>query len=197
MTQYNTLNVKLSNLQLNKLKSDIKNNTEVNLKTSSNVADDSNDENNFLHKLLLINTQVSKHRKANTQVSKLRKSFANNFSTNIKLSKTQLHKIGQSGEFLGTHLGPLFKAGLPLIGNVLKPLAKSVLIQLGLTAVATNLAIHKMFGSETTTLIISNEEMKDIMKTINSLEESGLLIKVVSEKNKRRISWNVIRHFMC
>ena len=54
-----------------------------------------------------------------------------------------------------------------------------------------------MFGSETTTLIISNEEMKDIMKTINSLEESGLLIKVVSEKNKRRISWNVIRHFMC
>ena len=59
MTQYNNLNVKLSNLQLNKLKSDIKNNTEVNLKTSSNVADDSNDENNFLHKLLLINTQVS------------------------------------------------------------------------------------------------------------------------------------------
>ena len=62
----------------------------------------------------------------NTQVSKLRKAFANNSSANIKLSKTQLHKIGQSGGFLGRPLGPLLKTGLPLIGNVLKPLAKSV-----------------------------------------------------------------------
>ena len=83
MTQYNTLNVKLSNSQLNKLKLGIKNNTEVTLKISSNVVGDSNDENNFLHKLLLTNTQVSK----------LRKAFVNNSSANIKLSKTQLHKI--------------------------------------------------------------------------------------------------------
>ena len=64
MTQYNTLDVKLSYSQLNKLKSGIKKNTEVTLKLSSNVAGDSNDENNFPHKLLLTNTQVSKLRKA-------------------------------------------------------------------------------------------------------------------------------------
>ena len=78
-----------------------------------------------------------------------------------------MHKIGQSGGFLGRLLGPLLKTGLPLIGNVFKPLAKTVLIPLGLTAVAsaTDAAIHKkMFGSGTTTLIISNEKMDDVMK---------------------------------
>ena len=64
MTQYNLLNVKLSTSQRNKLKSGIKNGTEVALKISSNVVGDSNDENNFPHKLLLTNTQVSKFRKA-------------------------------------------------------------------------------------------------------------------------------------
>ena len=75
MTQYDILNVKLSNSQLNKLKPEIKNGTEVTLKLSSNVAGDSNDENNFPHKLLLTNTRVSK----------LRKAFANGSSANIKL----------------------------------------------------------------------------------------------------------------
>ena len=56
MTQYDTLNLKLSNSQLNKLKSGIKNGTEVTLKPSSNVVGDSNDENNFLHKFLLTDT---------------------------------------------------------------------------------------------------------------------------------------------
>ena len=87
MTQYNTLNVKLSNSQLNKLKLGIKNDTEVTLKISSNVAGDSNDENNFPRKLLLTNTQVLR----------FRKDFGSNSSANIKLSKTQLHKTGQSG----------------------------------------------------------------------------------------------------
>ena len=140
MTQYNTSNVKLSNSQLEKLKSGIKNCAEVTLKLSSKVVGDSNDENNFPHKLLLINTQVSK----------LRKVFANNSSANIKLSKTQLHKIGQSGGFLGRLLGPLLETGLPLRKNVLKPSARSVLIPLGLTAAAsrTDAAIYKkMFGS--------------------------------------------------
>ena len=96
---------------------------------------DSNDENSFPHKLFLINTQVSK----------LRKALANNSSANTKLSKTQLHEIGQSERFLGRLLGPLLKSGLSLIGNVLNPLAKSVLIPLGLTAaaLATEAAIHK------------------------------------------------------
>ena len=123
MTQCNTLNVKWSNSQLNKLKSAIKNGTKVTLNLSSNVAGDSNDENNFSHKLLLTNTQVWKFCKA----------FANNSSANIKLSKTQLYKIVQLEGFLGILLGPLLKSGLPLIGNVSKLLAKSVLIPLGLT----------------------------------------------------------------
>ena len=134
MTQYNTLNKKMSNLQLKNLKLGIKNNTEVTLKVSSNVVRDSNDGNNFPHRLFLTNTQVSK----------LGKAFANISSAKIKLSKTQLHKIGQSGRFLGRNLGPLPKIGLPLMKNVLKPLAKSVLIPLGLTAaaLATDPSIH-------------------------------------------------------
>ena len=99
MARYNTLNVKLSNLQLNKLKSGIKNGTEVTLKYSSNFDGDSNNENDFPCKLLLTNTQVSK----------LCKAFTNGSSANIKLSKTQLHKIGQSGGLLGRYLGSLLK----------------------------------------------------------------------------------------
>ena len=84
MTEYNTIKVKFSNSQLNKLKSEMKNSTEVTLKLSSNIVGDSNDGNNLPHQLLLTNTQVSR----------LRKAFANSSSANIKLSKTQLHKIG-------------------------------------------------------------------------------------------------------
>ena len=100
-----------------------------------------------------------------------------------------MHKIGQSGGYLGRLLGPLLKTGLPLVGNALKPLAKSVLIPLGLTAAAaTDAAIHKkMFGSGVTTLIISNKEMNDIMKIVKSLEESGLLIKSISETIKNEV----------
>ena len=90
----------------------------------------------------------------NRQVLKPLKAFANSSSANIKLSKTQLHKIEQPGGFLGRLLGSLLKAGLPLMKNVLKPLAKSVLIPSGLTAAAsaTDAAIHKkMFVPGTTT----------------------------------------------
>ena len=85
MTQYNTLNVKLSYSQLNKLKSGIKNSTELALKISLNAVGESNNENNFSHKLLLTSTQFSK----------IRTAFANGSSANTKLSKTQSHKIGQ------------------------------------------------------------------------------------------------------
>ena len=98
-----------------------------------------------------------------------------------------MHKIGKSGGFLGRLLGPVLKTGLPLIANVLKLLRKSVLIQLGLTAAASAIdaAIYKkMFGSGNSTPIISNGEINDIMKIINSLEESGLLIKGVSKTIK-------------
>ena len=95
-----------------------------------------------------------------------------------------MHIIGESGEFLGRPSGPLLKIGLPLMKNVLKPLAKSVLIPLGLTAAsATETAIHKIiFGSGTKTLTISIEEVNDIKKIVESLEEPGLLIKGVSDK---------------
>ena len=86
MTQYNSLNVKLSNSQLNKLKSAIKNETEVLLRLSSNKI--GNNESNFPHKLLLL---------TNRQVTNLRKVLANHLSTDIKLSKTQLSKMIQSG----------------------------------------------------------------------------------------------------
>ena len=103
-------------MQLNKLKLGIKNGTEVTLKISSNIVCNSNDENKIPDKLLL----------ANTQDSKLGKAFANYPSANIKLSKTQLHKIGQSGGFLGRLLGPLLKHGLPLIGNILNSSSTSI-----------------------------------------------------------------------
>ena len=103
MTQSNLLNVKLSDPQLNKLKSATKNETEVVLRLSSNMIGDN--KSNFPHKLLLTNRQVAN----------LRKAFANYLSTDIKLSKTQLYKMIQSVGFLGRLIGPLLKTGLPLI----------------------------------------------------------------------------------
>ena len=133
MTQYNSLNVKLSNSQLNKLKSAIKNESEVVLRLSSNMI--RGDETNFPHKLLLTNRQVAN----------LHKALANYLSADIKLSKTQFSKMIQSRGFLRRLLRPLLKTGLPLIKNKIKPLAKSVLILLGLTAAASaaDTGIHK------------------------------------------------------
>ena len=97
------------------------------VKPSSNVVDGSNHENKFPNKLLLANTQALRHPKA----------FTNNSSPNIKLSKTWSHKIRQSRGFLGRLLGPIVKKGLPWMKNILKALAKSALIPLGLTAAAS------------------------------------------------------------
>ena len=141
MTQYNTLNIKLSNSQLCKLKSGIKNGTEVTLKLYWWFW-----WWEFLVKLLF----------SNMQIPKLHKAFANNSLSKIKLSKIQLHKTRQSLGFLVRILGPLLKTGLPLSKNVLKPLVKNILIPLGLTAAAsaTDRATHKkMFGSGITTFI--------------------------------------------
>ena len=96
MTQYNSLNVKLSNSQLNKLKSAIKNENDVVLRLSSNMTGNSDDNTNFSHELLLTNGQVAN----------LGKVFAKNTSTDIMLSKTQLSKMIRSGGFLGRLLGP-------------------------------------------------------------------------------------------
>ena len=124
----------------------------------------SDDETNFSDKLLLTNRQVVN----------LRKAFSNDLSNDIKLSKTQLSKMIPSDGFLGRFFGPLLNTG--------SPLAKIVLIQLGLTAAASaaDAGIHKkLLGSGTTTLIIPNYEMEDIMRIVKSLEVSGLLLKGV------------------
>ena len=120
MTQYNSLNVKLSNSQLNKLKSAIKNGTDVVLRLSSNMVGNSNDETNFPHKLLLINRKILSFRKA----------FANHTPVDIKLLKAQLTKM-QKGVFL-KFLMSLLKSELPLLKSVVKPLG-----MLGLTAAAS------------------------------------------------------------
>ena len=135
MTQYNSLNVKLTNSQLNKLKSAIKNESELVLRLSPNMIRESNDKSNFPHKLLLTDRQVLN----------ICKAFSNNSSADIKFLKTQLSKMVQLRGFLGKLLSPLLKTGLPLIESVIKPLAKSVLIPLGLTAAAAAAVagIHK------------------------------------------------------
>ena len=127
MTQYQSVNVKLSNLQLNKLKSATKNATDVTLTSSSNMI--GTNETSFPYNLLLTYRQVSS----------LRKFFANQSSVKIKLSKIQLSlsEIIQSGRFLGSFLKQLMKVNLSLMKNVLKPSAKSLLKPLGLTAAAS------------------------------------------------------------
>ena len=122
------------------------------------MIDKSDDETNFPHKSSLTNRKVAN----------LRKAFANYTSTDIKLSKTQLSKMIQSACFLGKLLGPLPETGQPLMKNVIQPLAKSVLIPLGLTtaASAADAGIHKTISrsDHNTTLVISNDEMEDIFK---------------------------------
>ena len=120
------------------------------------------------------------------QKTKIRNAFNNNRSTDLKLSKTQINKIIQSGGFLVKLLGLLLKTALPLIKHVIKPLAKSILIPLELTAAASaaDAGIHKkILGSGNATLIISNEEMNDV-KIVQALEDSNVLLKGVTETVK-------------
>ena len=155
MTEYNSLNVKLSDSQLNKLKSAIENETNVTLRISLNMAGNSVDNTNFPHKLLLTDRQVAN----------IYKAFANHSSIDVKFSKTQLSKMMQSGGFLGNLLsklaGPLMKVAMALAKNVLAPL--------GLTAAMSAIdgsIKKKMLGSGTTTLIIANDEVNDIIKIV-------------------------------
>ena len=178
MTQCNSLNVRLSNSQLNKLESAMKNESEVVLRLKSNMV--GNNETNFAHELLLTDRQVAN----------ISKSFANNSSIDINLSKTQLSKMIQLGGFHSRLLGPLLKPGLPLIKYVIKPWAKSVLIPLGLTAAASTAyaGIHKkIVGSGNITLIISNEEINDIMKIVQALQDSNILLKGVTETGENEL----------
>ena len=128
---------------------------------------------NLPHKLLLTTIQTTK----------LRNAIENNMATDIKLPKAQISKIIQSGGFLGSLLsqltGPLIKVSVPL--------AKNILALLGITAASSAIdgAIQKkILGSGTTTLTISNEEINDIMKIIQALEDSDIPLKGVTKKIK-------------
>ena len=140
----------------------------------SNMIGNSDDETNFPHKLLLTNRQVAN----------IRKAFANHTSTDIKLSKSQLTEM-QKCRFL-RFLAPLSKSGLPLLKSVIKPLG-----MLGLTAVAsaTDAAINKknLGSGGHTTLIISNDDMQDLLKIVKLLEDSGLLLDGITETVKNEV----------
>ena len=128
--------------------------------------------NNLPHELLLTTRQTTN----------LRNSIENNLQTDIKLSKAQISKIIQSGGFLGKILGPLLKTGLPLLKSVIKPLGL-----LGLTAASSAIDTgvqKKIYGSGRTTLVISNEEMNDIMKIVQALEDSNISLKGVTKAIK-------------
>ena len=161
MVECSKVNVKLSDTQLRKLKTAVKDKTGTTLGISLKMFDG----NDLPHELLLTTRQKTK----------LRNAFNNNMSTDLKLSKAQISKIIQSGEFLGSLLsklaGPLMKA---------ISLAKNVLAPLGITTAASAIDVgiqKKIHGSGTTTLIISNEEMNYIMKIIQALEDSNILLK--------------------
>ena len=182
MVQYNKVNVKLSDTQIKKIKNKTGTTLRINLKMLN--------ENNLPHELLLTTRQKTK----------LRNAFNNNMSTDLKLSKAQVSKIIQSGGFLGSLLSkladPLMKVAIPFAKNVLAPL--------GITAAASAIdaAIQiKIHGSGTKTLIISNEEMNDIIKIIQALENSNILLKGVTKtiknetkEQKRRIFKYVIMY---
>ena len=159
MVEYNTVNAKLLNSQVNKLKSAVKNNKVKTLRMNAKIFN----SDNLPHKLLLTTRQTTK----------LRNAIENNVSADTKLSKAQISKIIQSGGFLGKLPDLLLKTGLPLLKSVIEPLGL-----LGLTASAINAGVQKkIYGSGTTTLVISNEEMNEIMKIIQALENSGILLK--------------------
>ena len=147
MTQYKTLKVKLSNSQLNKLKSGIKNGTQVTLNNPSNVIGDSNDETNFTHKLLLTDTQVS---------------------------RTQLSKMIQSGEVVtcgipifGNILSSVAKKGTDKVRNLAKDFLDKQKDKFNKEYVTSK-------GSGIT---LRNNEIKDIVKAIKYLENWGILLK--------------------
>ena len=150
MIEYSKVNVKLTDKLLKKLKTAVKDKTGTTLRMSLKMLDG----NDLPHELLLTR-----------QKTKLRNAFNNNMSTDLKLSQAQIFKISQYGGFLGSLLSklaaPLIKVAVPLVKNILAPL--------GITAAASAIDAgiqKKIHGSGTTTIIISNEEINDIMKIL-------------------------------
>ena len=169
MDEYSKVNVKLSDKQPKKLKTAVKNKTRTTLIMSLKIFN----EKGLPHELLLTTRQKTK----------LRNALNNNISTDLKLYRAYISKIIQSGGFLGSLLsklaGPLMKVAIPLAKNVLAPL--------GITAATSAIDAgiqKKIHDSGTTALIISNKKMNYIMKVVQSLEDSNILLKGVSKTIK-------------
>ena len=178
MAQYSTLNVKLSNSQINKSKSGIKNDAKVTLNLSPNVSASSNDETNFPHDLLL----------ANTQVPKICKAFANALSANIKFSKTQLSKMIQLGCFLmPSDFINLVDLVMAVSSNIdkIQNLAKKVSDN-KISIAADLFKLFKKVLIRGSGLTLTNNEMKDVIKVIRSLENriflKGTTRKITSQE---------------
>ena len=171
MVEYTKVNVKLTNLQLSKLKKAVKSNEGATLQTDIKNFN----KEDLPHELLLTTRQSTK----------LRNAINNNLATDIKLSKAQIKKLIQSGGFLGKLLSKLAD---PLM-KIAMPLAKNVLAPSGLTAAMSAIGgsiQKKNYGSGATKgagvkLIIEQEDMNDIIKIIEALENSGILLKGVTK----------------
>ena len=165
MVEYTKVNIKLTNLQLSKLKKAVKSNEGVTLRIGIKIFN----KDELPHELLLTTRQNTK----------LRNAINNNLATGIKLSKAQIKKLIQLGGFLGKLLsklaGPLIKVALPSAKNVLAPL--------GLTAAMSAIdgSIQKKIHGWGIKLIIEQEDMNDIMKIIEAVETSGILLKGASK----------------
>ena len=164
MVEYSKINCKLTNGQLNKLKKAVKSNERATLRLGIKIFN----KDELPHELLLTTRQNTK----------LRNAINNNLVTDIKLSKAQIKQLIQSGGFLGKLLsklaGPLMKVALSL--------AKNVLASLGLTAAMSAIdgSIQKKIHGSGVKLIIKQEDMNDIMKIIEALENSVILLKGVN-----------------
>ena len=182
MVKYSKVNVKLLDAELQKLKTAVKNKTETTLRISLKVLDG----NNLPHKLLLTTRQKAK----------LRNAFNTNMSTDLKVSNAQIIKIIKSEGFLGSLLsklaGPLMKVAVNL--------AKNILPSLGITAAASTIDTEiqkKIYGSGITTLVISNEQMNDIMKIVQALEDSNILLKRITktiENETKEQKWWIFKY---
>ena len=165
MVEYTKVNVKLTNLQLSKLKKAVKNNDSTTLRIGIKIFN----KDELPHELLLTTSQSTK----------LRNAINNNMATDLKLSKAQIKNLIQSGGFLGKLFsklaGPLMKVAMPLAKNLLAPLSLTAAMS------AIDGSVQKKIHGSGVKLIIEQEDMNDIMKIIEALENSGILLKGVSK----------------
>ena len=165
MVQYTRTDCKLTNIQLSKIKIAVKNGEEIILRLG--MKNFNKDE--LPHKLFLTTRQSTK----------LRNAINNNMATNIKLSRAQIKKLIKSGGFLGNLLsrlaGPLMKVAMPPAKNVLAPLILTAAMS------AIDGEMKKKLRGEDIKLVVEDEDMNDIMKIIEALEKSDILLDGVSK----------------